>query len=293
MPTLTAPEQQQLNELLNAAGRLILKTGQSEVTFRFGQKPAPKAAANLPAVCLNTMPKSASIFIQDVLHHALGLERVRISSGFFPDDLVVPTWLSALAEGGRITQEHLPARPLNLRLLTRHIDRLVWHVRDPRQATLSWTHHVAKLRRDKRDAELAMIEPVLPADYFDRDLAGQLDWQIDRHLPLLVAWTEGWLDVLDADDPPLKMLCTRFEDFRADKDAFFSRILAFYEIDPAHMRAITPLLERTQALRQGQAHFRAGQTEEWRDIFTPEQRRRATACLGARVPARLNYDATV
>lgn len=290
MSTLTAPEQQRLNDLLTAAGQLLVKTGRSEVTFRFGAT-AAKPAVKLPSICLNTMPKSASIFIQDVLHHALGLERIRISGGYFPDDLVVPAWLDVLAQGHRITQEHLPARALNLRLLGRHMDRLVLHVRDPRQATLSWTHHVATLARNRREAELAMIDPVLPQDYFDRDLSGQLDWQIDTHLPALVSWTEGWLDVIDADRPPLAILLTRFEDFRADQKGFFTRLLAFHGLEGELMRRVEAVLDRSQNLRDGQAHFREGRTSEWREVFTAAQRDRAAAHLGQRLPRRLGYAA--
>ncbi|MCZ6676209.1 MAG: tetratricopeptide repeat protein [Candidatus Poribacteria bacterium] len=233
----------------------------------------------IPGIFLNTMPKSASVYILDQLARGLGIPARRISLDLFPNDFAVPGWTKAFARGGAITLEHLPAERINLVTLQQAgIDRLIVHVRDPRQAMLSWTHHVMKLYTHN-DPLLLYVEPQPPDGYFARSLTEQIDWQIDHHLPLLIEWVEGWLDVSGTEKWPIQINFTQYEDFKSDPDAFFDAVLQFYGIEPS-------LFTRSRAdeiMRPGDRHFRKGRTDEWREVFTVEQVERASQMIPERL----------
>ena len=92
----------------------------------------------LPAMLINTVPKSASESIWNKLAQGLGLAQCHFSLGLFPDCTLMPSRVRATAAGGVIVKEHLPATPFNLQVLAEHgLDRVLVHLRDPRQATLS------------------------------------------------------------------------------------------------------------------------------------------------------------
>ena len=91
------------------------------------------------------------------------------------------------------------------------------HVRDPRQAVLSWTHHLDSISKDKGSALwLDVVVPSLPKDYFDFPFERKLDWQIQHHLPHLMNWCEQWKSVIEKRTDDLFLLTT-FEELAGDE----------------------------------------------------------------------------
>ena len=105
---------------------------------------------------------------------------------------------------------------------------MVIHVRDPRQATLSYIHNL--IRNQKEKPILNKME-ILPDEYIKWDFASQVDYQIDHRIPFLISWIEGWLDADEDPDFQTKILFTTFEHFKKDKREFINRILDFYQIN--------------------------------------------------------------
>ncbi|MCH7911263.1 MAG: hypothetical protein IIB38_16815, partial [Candidatus Hydrogenedentes bacterium] len=89
-----------------------------------------------------------------------------------------------LGQGGVSAKEHLPATRHNLATLAQAgVDRVVLHLRDPRQSLLSWAHF---LEGDVRKRLLAPIwrKTTPRAGFFRQPLAAQIDWHIDHYLPI-------------------------------------------------------------------------------------------------------------
>lgn len=233
-------------------------------------QPGPADGYVAPPVFLNTMPKSGSVFIMESLAKALDVPYVPVSPGYFPDDLLLLGAMRRLALGGAVTQCHCPPHATNIALMCAFSDRIVIHVRDPRQATLSWLHHVQTFQAQK-DA-LVVLSPRLPEDYFDKDLAAQIDWQIDNHLPCVVQWLETWLKVAEGGKSGIRILFSTYEDFHGDPRKFLEKILAFYDVPDA--RYEIQGLEKTTG-----RNFRKGTIDEWREVFDPDQAERATAAI--------------
>ena len=249
-----------------------------ERTKRFREFQSDAIGRGIPPILFATMPKSGSIYIANRLVNAFTAPFCRISLSLFPVDPIVPSWLAAFALGGAVCQEHLNAGPRNLELLQRHgVTRLIVHVRDPRQATLSWTHHVETLTDDAAYLRRRLTPP-LPADYDGLNFSRKLDWQIGHHLPLLMEWLTPWVDMADDAARGLAVLFTHYEVFRRSEDDFFAELRRFYGVENADFAA------NPADLTSERFHFRKGRTDEWREVFSEAQRNAAWT----RMPSRLN-----
>lgn len=215
---------------------------------------------------INTVPKSASETIWNRLAAGLGMAQSHVSMGLFPECTVLPYRMQTFMQGGIIAKEHLPATAYNVRQVrAAGINRMIFHVRDPRQATLSWAHFV------QDDVSMRLLAPiwrqVVPkAQVLDDGLSATIDWAIDRYLPQLVKFMTDW-DALGRDpDQDLEVKFLSFEYFREHGDAYFDEVLDFYDI---------PRETFEPGADSEDVHYRKGELEEWRDVLTRAQARRA------------------
>jgi hypothetical protein len=246
---------------------------------------AAAAKSRVSSILFNTMPKSGSIYISRWLAMGLNLQETKIAVCLFPDDLIIRDKYDRFVTGGKICQQHLPARDLNLRFIANRDPRIVVHLRDPRQATLSWTHHLDNFY-EQRDSVpgcklgLEAVTPPLPSDYFDRPFEQRLDYQIRTHFPQLIEWMQGWASAARTRTYGLRILFTTFEGFKRQPEKVISDILAHYSINS---RAFN-WSRRPEATSE--THFRKGEVDEWREVFTKEQAEYAASLL----PAELAKD---
>jgi len=237
----------------------------------FAQRRAEGQRAGLPPLLFNTIPKSASESLWNRLAEGLGLGQCHLSIGLFPNCLAVPYRVTEIAGGGISSKEHLAPHRFNLETLAAAgIGRTLVHLRDPRQTTLSWAHFV----RD--DISKTMLGPLWrqscpPAPVLNAGFDAILDWCIAHYLPRVVDFMEGWAAVADDPQAPVTVGFQTFEAFRADPDAYFDSALAFYGLD-----------RKTYAIPREAAdvHLRKGAVDEWREVFTAAQKKRAAAALG-------------
>ncbi|HEY9081047.1 hypothetical protein [Magnetovibrio sp.] len=245
-------------------------------------------AAHLPGIFLNTMPKSGSIYISRWLGMGLTIPEMKIAVCLFPDDLIIRSKLDVLAKGNAVCQQHVPAKDINLRFIANRLSHMAVHVRDPRQATLSWTHHLDKfygLRDSQPDCVLGLesVNPALPDDYFTWDFSRKLDYQIETHLPQLIEWTDGWLKASQSNSYGLNILMTTFENFVSDPNTFIEALLAHFQIDQSAFDwSKIPS-------KDGGQHFRRGLTDEWKTAFSPQQLRKAETIVKSDVGGHFGW----
>lgn len=236
----------------------------------------------LPAVLINTVPKSASESIWNKIAEGLRLGQGHISLGLFPDCCVVPIRVSAACEGGFIAKEHINPTDFNLKILAeRGLSRMVCNLRDPRQATLSWAHFV------KDDVSMRLIAPIWrkivpPSSMPKSDFGAYLDWCIENYLPLLTDFLSRWMAVEQDKSQPIKVLFLTFEEFLADPNAYVDRVLELYEIDPAKF---------ARGAVSETVHLRKGETEEWRGVFSTKQQARAWELIPKELAERFGWTA--
>jgi hypothetical protein len=244
------------------------------------------------AIFINTLPKSGSVFITKALQEGLNRKQKPISSGYWMNDVIDEYQLYRASDKHWISQTHLPASSRNLSLYEQYTDRVVVHVRDPRQSTLSWCHHLNKSFTENKYLVVKADMGVRIPDWFFADgmydydtktpHARQMDWLIEHNIRACVAWIRQWLDAHERERSRLRILFTTFEEFHRDDRAFFGKILSFMDIPEASFQSPAPP-------KEGHDHYRVGKVDEWRQVYTEQQQQQATALVPAELYERFGW----
>ncbi|XZN90172.1 MAG: tetratricopeptide repeat protein [Microcoleus sp.] len=240
----------------------------------------------IPGILVNTLPKSGSMYILDSLSKGLNLSIIAISnSSAWPDDVIYNNEeiLSRMASGGVICNHHLPANSINLAFISMWLDKLIVHVRDPRQATLSLVHHLNRL---KNEAPMALIltSHLFEEGYFSMSLTDQISWQIEKgYFRETINFIENWLNISESPSFHPQILFTKQEDLALKPKQFFQEILDFYEIENSTF--IVPALPQFNA----NSHQRKGSVDEWKTIFTDEQLEKTSSLISKKLIERFNW----
>ena len=213
---------------------------------------------------LNTMPRSGSMYMSHHLGRVYGTLFFRIASPGFPESHLIEEKVRILSKGGLWDQGHLNASEGNLDILEANgVSRILLHVRDPRQATLSWAHHSEReMVGPNAHLRLRMGNRV-PRDYDDRAWDEKLQWHAENWLPVLVEWTKRWVDV-QSNDPRFRI---KLSEFRNLKERPIETINGMFELFDIPFRT-----EEVLETRPGLAHFRKGSVDEWQDVFSIKQK---------------------
>jgi hypothetical protein len=169
----------------------------------------------------------------------------------------------------------------NLQILQHYKLKMILHLRDPRQALLSWVHHIDWVSNGSDANEsLLYCSPRPPPRYFTFSLAHKLDWQIENYLPQLVAWVTQWVAIADAKLIPI--LITHQNELRTNEKALFDSILAFHHLGFDYA---LPNLPRTLV----DTHFRRAEPTEWQQTFSPKQAMQTTALIPVALRQRFHW----
>ncbi len=229
----------------------LMYYGDAELTERFTQIREENIAKGLPSVVLITQGKSASISISNIFNSGFGLPSFAYS---FVDYQVIPSWIQDYARGGACYTTHLsPSQQNIISLKESGIDKIIVHVRDPRQAIISTIHH--KQSYPDQAPEISQsgfgthnIETQLQA------LSGIYTDYID--------WLNGWVDA--AKELPIHF--SVFYKFVENKEKFIQEYLDYYGAPEAYFD-----YEQATKIQEGtDYHLRKGLTNEWRDVM-PEK----------------------
>jgi tetratricopeptide (TPR) repeat protein len=232
----------------------------------------------LGRICFASLAKSGTIYIANALQTL-----VDSCSAASPQTLIYPLgplpfphhfWRATTIEPWNdirsiLVYDHVPANSYNRFIISLLFDRLIVNVRDPRQALLSFVHH---LNREKgiyycQYSNFIDLFKLMqfPKSYFDLPLTEQITWQLENwFFPAAIQWIDGWLNALEDPSFNPKILLTKYETLVVNPKEFFKKILDFLEIEESKFT----MPEKPKF--QKESHYRQGQIDEWRKVFTPE-----------------------
>jgi len=226
-------------------------------------------AKGLPSIAVLTQGKSASIPVANIFNSGFKLPSFAYSLATLA---VIDSFARDFARGGACYSTHLEPTTANVRRLkAAGIDKVIVHVRDPRQSLLSMVHHVT--RYPDQMPELAR------SNFHECPIDEQIDCMIGFYFSR-INWIQGWLEA----ESELNILFSTFEDFVLDRTAFTRRCLAFYghednfSCDDA-MNA------------DGDQHFRLGRTDEWREVFPKAKAEFLTSIIPTAILERFGWPA--
>jgi Sulfotransferase domain len=265
-------------DMLNAGLRLI--PGEPALSARLR---SARRMATSP-ILIAALAKSGSEYVFHALRKGLGKQWIRgVDGGTFPNNAAVEFGLHRLVTARGISKGHMCADSRNLFILFKHfrIERVVVHVRDPRQAMISFAHFMPAVARDP----IQSLDLSIPPNYSKWSFKRQLDWQIEHWLPQAIRWIVKWLEAEDLSWVKGRLLFTTFEDMVRNRSAFFQQILDFHRIDPDLYDANA----QAEPKRKGEMNFRRGLVDEWRSVLTPAQIKRVSALMPRQLSDRFGW----
>ncbi|MBF0588780.1 MAG: hypothetical protein HQL53_06605 [Magnetococcales bacterium] len=242
-----------------------------------------KIKEGFPSIALVTLPKSGSAYIANKMSKMFNLYQLLISFRAFPYDYIIPGLADIFAKGGLIYWSHLDASPHNLETLYQaNIRKIHLHIRDPRQATLSWAHHLEKETIGISFIERFYTSPFIPEHYHTWPFERKLDWQIRTFLPQSIHWILEWLNIAEHDDR-FDVQISEFAQLKNNPDAVLHNIVTFY--------AFPTKLEHNfdYSTKKGKDHYRKGELNEWMDVFTEQQIRVAEDLVPDKLKKRFSW----
>ncbi len=218
----------------------------------------------LPTVCINTMLKSGTGFLTKILQEQLDLPQYFITLRGSPNDWLLPGYTQKFAQGGSLSVQHMDASERNMDILAEAgVQKIYLHVRDPRQATVSYMHHLENNLVGEIYALRNWIQPFLPCNYPKMSWKEKTAWHAKNHVIGLIHWVQEWVTAAENDDR-FEILMIDFNEFRTHEVATINRILTFFRID-------YQVTESDLPKKKDVPHFRAGRNEEWREVFNERQ----------------------
>lgn len=227
-------------------------------------------ARGMPSVVLVTMEKSGSVSLANIFTSGLNLPSFAYS---FLNLQVVESWAKDYARGGCCYVTHLRPYPVNIARLKRAgINRMIMHTRDPRQAILSWLHHLERYR----DAFPEQNNETFRA----LDLNQKLREVFGFYLHYL-RWIEGWVKA----SAEMEIMFSTFEELVTDRDKLAQRYLDFYGPKASAFNASHAFTEHAGI----DYHKRLGEIEEWRGVFSPENQKLLDSLLAPELKKKFGW----
>ncbi len=238
---------------------------------------------NRQGIWLITIPKSGSMYMLHTLSEYLALPEFSIKK--FPEVVTDPNLAKKVGKGAAICHAHTIANGNNIAtLLAKGIKKCIVHVRDPRQCVLSWVYWLNEGHRQGIDRNLN--NPALPSGYYSLPLEEQIDWQIETRIPHIIEMVGSWFKVYESEEAPIEVLFTRFADLKADGEMLFSQILNFYEIE---VKSVIAPQKKEIEQQPDKYHYRKGELDEWRRIFSPFQQQKSWELMPARMCEKFEW----
>lgn len=219
-------------------------------------------------IMMIALPKSGSnyLFLNLCNQYKGGMQAYqRVSYSAFPTETIHYGQLLGIVKFDGITGGHMSASKKNIDILQKICPKAIVHFRDVRQATLSWLHHL-----ERRPAWIEELKLPVPINYRQMSLEEKLDWQIDNYLPSCVRWIQEWLEVEKNKD--IDILIMTYEEMVSNPLQFFLKIHQFYKSN-------LQLSSKDILPPESSKNYRNGTADEWFDVFTLEQKERATALI--------------
>lgn len=267
----------------------------------------PSGEINIPGLTQETadrdsiffvsLPKSGTVYTWTMLERVTGLSMPRFhelqgwrdysagldfacphlyACGDYNTQLLRPDTMKYYLKGF-VFGAHMQASFHNMEVLkVNNIERISVLLRDPRDALVSWVHHLRKLGPSSRNYH-SKIYNLAPA-YYDWSLPEQVAYQIRTFLPTIVNWVEGWLHQFAVADGGIEILFVYFDELKRAPKRYLQRILQFHGIDGADLSAVS-------VPEVGQLHFRKGQHGQWREEFSAHDQALAADLMQGRLQA--------
>ena len=229
-------------------------------------------------IFLIAMSKSASSFLSDSLPKGLNINYLpNVTGGAEPNFLLNQSMIEIVYKKNLFADTHAICNDINKLIIKKYFKKIIVHVRDPRQACLSYLHNI--LRNQKNDKILNDLL-FLPNDFFDKNFNDQLDFIIDNRMQFNVKWIQSWINFSNSENVSVHF--STYEELVNNEENFYNQILFFYNIDKKNFK-------RVIKKNKNKYLFRKGKTDEWKTVFNSNQIKKVNELMPDDFFSRFNW----
>ncbi len=226
--------------------------------------------AGLPSIIIVPQGKSASVSVSAIFASGFSLPSVCYSLVNLD---IIDSWVADYARGGACYATHLiPSTEKVAQIKRAGINKMIVHVRDPRQALVSIVHHLDRYPDQMPGTRRRVAQGRTVSERAQHAMKSYQD---------SIRWISGWADAEDE----IEILFSTHEQFVQDRDAFIDRYLDFYGADRKYF-------SHKDAIGQHAGidyHFRSGSTDEWQHVLEPAFADQISAMLPERLKAKFGW----
>jgi len=222
---------------------------------RFNGSSSNSSHDNPPALLFAFLPKSAGTSLCRAIEQCTGITQggtvATTDRNHFPNARISREAFSSSIQNPVQLHTHISATERNLKILNESsIERLPVHVRDPRQAFVSYYFH------SRNAMELARNRYANPG-FNKLDEQGGFQWFMDFYYPRFIDWITGWVRTENnICRYSFSLQITTFEDMlKLGQTRIVKNICDFYGMAPE-----LPPVEQKHRLRKGLV-------DEWRSVI--------------------------
>ena len=225
------------------------------------------------------LPKSASSYITDSLYKNFDIRCYPdIDGGDSFNFLLNRNKLIESKKYKYFTSSHCSPIYENFRMIEEYLVKIHIHVREPRQALVSFFYNIERNQIEKPHLNKPLK---LCKDYFSLDEMIKKKYLIDRYFPQIVKWINDWYQFQFT--AKTKILYTTFEEFKENEKNFHLNMLNFFEFDYGNFRY--------SSIKTNETHlFRKGENFEWNDFFDLNQKRDMRKILDKKIYEYFKWD---
>lgn len=192
----------------------------------------------IPSIIIFTIPKSGSQSVAYTLIDILKLSRKTVSSELhWSIDKISLSKINKIKKYNHLVFDHIPFSKDVCEVLSKHeaFDKLVVHIRDPRNALISWInwvqHEIKRNHFDEKSKFYLKLHPRPKMSIFkDNDSKQIKDYFIKNYYPQFVSWIEKWDTFASENSLKKKILFVKYENFCKDPLNYLNKIFTFYDI---------------------------------------------------------------
>ncbi|XOV79290.1 MAG: sulfotransferase domain-containing protein [Aestuariibacter sp.] len=212
-----------------------------------------------------TLPKSGTVWINKCLHEMtrrnVANDRNYLYNAKFTDEsFFSPDILDSMCRSGGINVGHFMCNEYNSTVLEHFLKnglKLVIHLRDPRQALISWLHHLDKRVHGK---PLLMQLLGLNESYFSKSFEEKIKHLIDTQFVEMCKWVASWKKFSEKVSEDCFLMLPH-EQLSLDAEEYSSCFAKYLDVPES-------MLGLAMKPKDGQAHFRKGVTDEWQQVLS-------------------------
>ncbi len=215
------------------------------------------------SIIINGAPKSATLFVSELMRINLGKEDYRIATRGALKSWIMPNeYYQFIKSSKYVAQQHICPDNFNFIFLKKFPPSIFIHlVRDPKDTLVSWKHHISRSDLHSWEDTLYIAENSISSDFYNMSDEEKFSSLLDLYFPKLCDWMNKWI----------KQIHYLGEQFHLVKSTpeILNTVKTWEVLLNRYNLIGTKPFEMIDYKKS--KHFRSGKTKQYEDYFTQNQ----------------------